>query len=189
MEKHENPPVTEIINIRKTDKPARKMYAANTLTYISCVQIFISITSLSLEIFTKITLDHSSTLENIMFCSVILFVTGIVSVIGSYYKTQCLVIATMTMSIISSVSAGALCILSLEELLRGRPNVIIYYYFYVIMGLAVGLLSIMISVLSCQVASCCRQDKEEKRMDCTGEHVTINTNTRSDSVNTEVSLI
>merc|ERR1711962_160399 len=98
-------PVPQVIYVKKTKKSTKETYAAKTVTVLGCFQILCAVITLSLEVFI-ITRPDNYSIATGVWCSVIFFTTGILSLVGAPFKNLCLVITTMVMSIISSLSAA-----------------------------------------------------------------------------------
>merc|ERR1711962_556297 len=146
-----------------------------TVTVLGCFQILCAVIALSLEIFI-ISSPRNHSIATGVWCSVIFFTTGILSLFGACFKNLCLVITTMVMSIISSVSAAILLILSIMWSIFGvhsrYTGFILSYSGMAFFGLVMLVISIVISGLTCR-ATCCRPDSEEGKVYCTGDQVNI----------------
>merc|ERR1712058_7143 len=105
-------PVPQVIYVKNTKKSTKETYAAKTVAVLGCFQILCAVIALSLEIFI-ISRPNNYSVATGVWCFVIFFTTGIISLFGAYFKNLCLVIATMVMSIISSLSAAILLLLSI----------------------------------------------------------------------------
>merc|ERR1719305_1807808 len=104
------PQVIYIGNTGWSTKETYGSYAAKTAALLGCIQILCSAISLGFEIYATFLCISIGTG---IWCSVIFLVTGILSLVGARSKTQCCVIATMVMSIISAVCAGILFSISI----------------------------------------------------------------------------
>merc|ERR1711962_1829643 len=146
-----------------------------TVTVLGCFQILCAVIALSLEIFI-ISSPRNHSIATGVWCSVIFFTTGILSPFGACFKNLCLVITTMVMSIISSVSAAILLILSIMWSIFGvhsrHTGFILSYSGMAFFGLVMLVISIVTSDLTCR-ATCCRPDSKEGKVYCTGNQVNI----------------
>merc|ERR1711962_1921898 len=146
-----------------------------TVTVLGCFQILCAVIALSLEIFI-ISSPRNHSIATGVWCSVIFFTTGILSLFGACFKNLCLVITTMVMSIISSLSAAILLILSIMWSIFGvhsrYTGFILSYSGMAFFGLVMLVISIVISGLTCR-ATCCRPDSKEGKVYCTGNQVNI----------------
>jgi len=168
--------VAQVIYVSKTKKTTKETYAARTVAALGCVQILCGLIALGLEIFI-LTLPRNYSIASGVWCSVIFLVSGILSLFSARFKNLCLVITTMVLCILSSVCAGILLILSITWLLinscgSNSTECIVSYSVIAFMGVVMGVISIVISALTCR-ATCCRPDSTEGRVYCTGEHVSI----------------
>merc|ERR1712002_486270 len=157
----------------KTKKTTKETYAAKTVATLGCVQILCGLIALGLEIFI-ITRPDNYSIATGAWCSVIFIVSGIISLFGACFKKLCLVITTMVLSIISSVCAGILLILSIiwSLLTYTGCDCAISYSVIACMGLVMAVISIVISALTCR-ATCCRPDSKEGGAYYAGEQVSI----------------
>merc|ERR1711962_626759 len=178
-------PVPQVIYVKKTKKSTKETYAAKTVTVLGCFQILCAVITLSLEVFI-ITRPDNHSIATGGWCSVIFFTTGILSLFGARFKNLCLVIATMVMSIISSLSAAILLILSIiwsilgDILYTRHTGIILSYSVMAFFGLVMLVISIVISGFTCR-ATCCRPDSKEGKVYCTGDHVSIEVPTLVDN--------
>merc|ERR1711962_513344 len=168
-------PVPQVIYVKNTKKSTKETYAAKTVTVLGCFQILCAVITLSLEVFI-ITKPDNNSIATGVWCSVIFFTTGILSLVGARFKNLCLVITTMVMSIISSLSAAILLILSIIWSIFGvhtrYTGIILSYSVMAFFGLVMLVISIVISGLTCR-ATCCRPDSKEGKVYCTGDQVSI----------------
>merc|ERR1711962_1842754 len=168
-------PVPQVIYVKKTKKSTKETYAAKTVAVLGCFQILCAVIALSLEVFI-ISSPRNNSIATGVWCSVIFFTTGIISLFGARFKNLCLVITTMVMSIISSLSAAILLILSIIWSIFGvhtrYTGIILSYSVMAFFGLVTLVISIVISGLTCR-ATCCRPDSKEGKVYCTGDQVSI----------------
>jgi len=171
-------PVPQVIYVKNTKKSTKETYAAKTVAVLGCFQILCAVIALSLEIFI-ISRPNNYSIATGVWCFVIFFTTGIISLFGAYFKNLCLVIATMVMSIISSLSAAILLVLSIIWSIIGigvhytrYTSTILSYSGLAFFGLVMLVISIVISGFTCR-ATCCRPDSREGKVYCTGDQVSI----------------
>merc|ERR1712002_1283165 len=179
-------PVPQVIYVKNTKKSTKETYAAKTVAVLGCFQILCAVIALSLEIFI-ITRPDNYSIATGVWCFVIFFTTGIISLFGAYFKNLCLVIATMVMSIISSLSAAILLVLSIIWSIIGigvhhtrYTSTILTYSGLAFFGLVMLVICIVISGFACR-ATCCRPDCTEGKVYCTGDQVSIHIPTLVDN--------
>merc|ERR1711962_495189 len=168
-------PVPQVIYVKNTKKSTKETYAAKTVKVLGCFQILCAVIALSLEIFI-ISSPRNQSIATGVWCSVIFFTTGILSLLGARFKNLCLVITTMVMSIISSLSAAILLILSIMWSIipyhTRHTGIILSYSVMAFFGLVMLVISIVISGFTCR-ATCCRPDSKEGKVYCAGDQVSI----------------